>query len=240
MSGERPIIEVEALSKAYGLLPALRDVSFCVGRGECVRLLGANGSGKSTLLRALAGLSKPSSGRIRVGGWEMPKEAAQLRAQIGLVAHQPLLYENLSARENLHFFGVLYAINRAERERRSAELLRSVDLHKRAESLVRTFSRGMKQRLSLARAMLHQPDLLLLDEPYSGLDQKAGELLDELLLAARSQGQTIIMSTHQLERGAQFAERALILSRGRISFDGPGSASEISAAFRRAGDAPGL
>ena len=239
MSGERALIEVEALSKAYGLLPALRDVSFRVGRGECVRLLGANGSGKSTLLRALAGLSKPSSGQIRIGGWEMPKEAGQARAQIGLVAHQPLLYENLTARENLHFFGKLYAIKREERERRSAELLRRVDLHRRADSLVRTFSRGMKQRLSLARALLHQPDLLLLDEPYSGLDQKAGELLDELLLAAKSGGQTIVMSTHQLERGAQFAERALILSRGRISFDGPGSASEISAAYRRASAAAG-
>ena len=239
MSGERAIIEVEKLSKAYGLLPALRDVSFRVERGECVRLLGANGSGKSTLLRALAGLSRPTSGRIRIGGWEMPTEAWRARAQIGLVAHQPLLYENLTARENLHFFGKLYAINREERERRGVELLRRVDLHKRADSLVRTFSRGMKQRLSLARALLHQPDLLLLDEPYNGLDQKAVDQLDELLLAAKSQDRTILMSTHQFERGAQFAERAMILSNGRICFDGPGSSSEISAAYRSGYDSPG-
>ena len=219
MRDEGAIIEAENLSKAYGSAPVLRGLNFRVRRGEFVALLGANGSGKSTLLRLLSGLSKPTAGAVRIGGWEMPGEAMAVRAQIGLVAHQPLLYDNLTARENLDFFGKLYGIGSAERERRIAELLRSVGLRKRADSLVGAFSRGMKQRLSIARASLHQPDVLLLDEPYSGLDQAAIARLDEMLSAGLAAGRTIIMSTHQLERAPPFANRALVLSRGRISFD---------------------
>lgn len=219
MRDEGAIIEAENLSKAYGSMPVLRDLNFRVRRGEFVALLGANGSGKSTLLRLLSGLSKPTTGAIRIGGWDMPSEAMAVRAQIGLVAHQPLLYENLTARENLDFFGKLYGIGREERERRIAELLRSVGLRKRADSLIRTFSRGMKQRLSIARASLHQPDVLLLDEPYSGLDQAAIERLDEMLFDGMDAGRTVVMSTHQLERMPPCVDRALVLSRGRISFD---------------------
>ena len=234
MSDDSAIIEAENLSKAYGSLPALRDLSFVLRRGEFLALLGANGSGKSTLLRLLSGLSKPTSGAIRIGGWEMPREAMAVRAQIGLVAHQPLLYENLTARENLDFFGVLYGIDRAERERRIQALLRSVGLRKRADSLVRTFSRGMKQRLSIARATLHQPAVLLLDEPYSGLDQAAIERLDEILRAATEEGRTIIMSTHQLERVPPAAGRALVLARGRITYDDEIGSRDMSEIYRSA------
>ena len=181
MSACDVIIEVEKLTKIYGLLPVLRGLDFRILRGEFVALLGQNGSGKSSVLRLIAGLSKATEGTIRIGGWEMPREAMAVRAQIGLVAHQPLLYENLSARENLDFFGKLYNIAPAERQERIAELLRRVGLNKRADSLVRTFSRGMQQRLSIARALLHQPDVLLFDEPFTGLDQTAAELLDEIL-----------------------------------------------------------
>ncbi len=234
MNDERPIIEAENLSKVYGSLPVLHGLSFSVARGEFVALLGANGSGKSTLLRLLSGLSKPTSGAVRIGGWEMPREAMAVRAQIGLVAHQPLLYENLTARENLDFFGVLYGIQRDERERRIVELLIAAGLRKRADSLVRTFSRGMKQRLSIARATLHQPDVLLLDEPYSGLDQAAVERLDEMLGAAIAGGRTIIMSTHQLERIPPGAGRALALSRGKISFDDAIGSRNLSEIYRSA------
>lgn len=234
MDDARPIIEAENLSKVLGSLPVLRSLSFKVWRGEFVALLGANGSGKSTLLRLLSGLSKPTAGAIRIGGWEMPREAMAVRAQIGLVAHQPLLYENLTARENLDFFGVLYGIERDERERRIEELLRAAGLRKRTNSLVRSFSRGMKQRLSIARATLHQPDLLLLDEPYSGLDQAAVERLDEMLAAAFAEERTIIMSTHQLERVPPGAARALVLSRGKISFDDAIGSRDMSAIYRSA------
>ena len=234
MPDDSAIIEAEGLSKAYGGMPVLRSLNFSVRRGEFVALLGANGSGKSTLLRLLSGLSKPTAGAIRIGGWEMPREAMAVRAQIGLVAHQPLLYENLTARENLEFFGKLYGLSREERERRSAELLRTIGLRKRADSLVRAFSRGMKQRLSIARATLHQPDLLLLDEPYSGLDQNAIERLDQLLWTATEDGRTIIMSTHQLERIPRKARRALVLARGRIAFDDAIGSRDMSEIYRSA------
>lgn len=234
MNEARPIIEVDSLSKIYGSLPVLQGLSFSVARGEFVALLGANGSGKSTLLRLLSGLSKPTAGAIRIGGWEMPREAMAVRGQIGLLAHQPLLYENLTAKENLDFYGKLYGIERDERERRIKELLRAAGLRMRTNSLVRTFSRGMKQRLSIARATLHQPDVLLLDEPYSGLDQAAVERLDEMLAAAIAEGRTILMSTHQLERIPPAAARALVLSRGRIAFDDAIGNRDMSAIYRSA------
>ena len=214
------LIEVENLSKSFGWLSALRGLDLHVRRGEFLLLLGANGSGKSTLLRLLCGLSKASGGAIRIGGWSLPQEAEAVRANIGLLAHRPLLYGNLTARENLDFFGSLYGIAPEERERRRDELLRQVGLQARADQLARSFSRGMQQRLSLARALLHQPDLLLLDEPQTGLDSAARAMLDELLAAAHARGCTIIMSTHDLSRKPALANRALILARGSLAYDG--------------------
>ena len=220
MTDDRPIIEVENLTKVYGLLPALKSIDFSIARGEFTALLGPNGSGKSTLLRLMCGLSRPTQGRLRIGGWVMPREAMAVRAQIGMVSHKPLLYQNLSASENLRFFAKLYHIGAAEREPRIQNLLHQLGLRPRADSLVRTFSRGMQQRLSIARALLHQPDVLFFDEPYTGLDQEAGDRLDALLQLAHQQNRTIIMSTHQLRRLPHLAGRAFILSRGRIVFDG--------------------
>lgn len=220
MNEPKPIIAVENLSKTLGLRPVLRSVNFTVARGQTIMLLGQNGSGKSTLLRLLAGLSKSTAGSIRIGGWQMPQEAAALRRQIGLVSHQPLLYGNLSARENLDFFGKLYGLGKAQRGEAIAALLDQVGLGKRAHSLARDFSRGMQQRLSIARALLHQPEILLLDEPFTGLDQAAAQILEEVILSAETQGRTLIITTHQLERAPSLAKRALILSRGRIAFDG--------------------
>ncbi|MDE2950428.1 MAG: heme ABC exporter ATP-binding protein CcmA [Chloroflexota bacterium] len=220
MGEKTPLIEVENLSKTFGLLPVLRGVSFGVARGETIMLLGQNGSGKSTLLRLLAGLSKPTAGFIRIGGWQLPKEAMAVRRQIGLVSHQPLLYGDLSARENLDFFGKLYGLAKAERDEAIEALLDRVGLAKRADSLARSFSRGMQQRLSIARAIMHQPDILLLDEPFTGLDQAAAERLEDLVMSAQREGRTLIMTTHQLGRAPALASRALILSRGGIAFDG--------------------
>ena len=220
MDEKTPIIEVENLSKTFGLLPVLRSVNFGVARGETIMLLGQNGSGKSTLLRLLAGLSKPTAGVIRIGGWQMPKEAMAVRRQIGLLSHQPLLYGNLSARENLDFFGKLYGMAKDERAERIGALLDQVGLAKRADSLTRGFSRGMQQRLSIARATLHQPEILLLDEPFTGLDQAAAERLEGLVMSAQREERTLIIATHQLGRAPTLAGRALILSRGQIAFDG--------------------
>jgi heme exporter protein A len=217
----RPIVETKSLVKSYGLGPVLRGLDFIVPRGEFVALLGPNGSGKTTLLRLLAGLSRPSAGQIHIGGWEQPREGIAVRAQIGLISHKPLLYENLTAQENLLFFARLYNLPQSGREERIAQMLAKVGLRRREHSLVRTFSRGMQQRLSIARALLHNPHVLLLDEPYTGLDQDAAATLDELLTQAHDGTHTIIMATHQLDRAAQLTDRVVILSRGRISYDNP-------------------
>ncbi len=232
MSG-RGLIEVQRLYKHFGWRPVLRGLEFAVQRGECVLLLGANGSGKSTLLRLLCGLSRASSGVIRIGGWSLPEEAEAVRAQIGLLAHRPLLYENLTARENLDFFAALYDLAPAEGARRRDDLLQQVGLAARADSLVRDFSRGMQQRLSLARALLHQPDLLLLDEPYTGLDDAGCVMLDRLLAAASASGCTIIMSTHQLERKPAAVNRALILADGALAYAGQAH-DELAALYKQA------
>lgn len=215
-TANRPIIEVTELSKAYGFLPVLKSVSLQIQRGQFVALLGPNGSGKSTLLKMIAGIVKPTTGLVTVGGWEVPKEAQSVRGQIGMVSHQALLYGNLTAKENLVFFAKLYGLgNDAPIE----DLLDRVGLAKRADSLVRTFSRGMQQRLSIARALLHDPHVLLFDEPYTGLDQDAATVLDDLLVDAHTTGHTIVMATHQLERAARLADRIVIISRGRVGYD---------------------
>ncbi len=216
-----PMIEILALVKAFGLMPVLRKLDLCVSRGEFLALLGPNGSGKSTLIRLLAGLSKPNSGIIRIGGWELPREADAVRGQIGLVGHKPLLYESLTARENLRFFGKLYGLPADKREERIDTLLKQVGLIHRDQDKVGTFSRGMQQRLSIARALLHDPHVLLLDEPYTGLDQDASVMLDDMLKAAHADGHTILMVTHQLDRAASLSDRITILSRGGIVFDAP-------------------
>ena len=212
-----PLIETHALTKAYGWQPVLKKLDLSIERGEFVALLGPNGSGKSTLLRLIAGLSKPTAGTIRVGGWELPREAAAVRAQIGLVSHKPLLYDNLTAYENLLFFCRLYALD--DHNGRIKRGLERVGLTKRSADLVRTYSRGMLQRLSIARALLHEPDVLLMDEPYTGLDVDAATTLDGLMREAHADGHTILMTTHELERAATLASRAVILSRGVISYD---------------------
>lgn len=221
MSDNQTIIETDSLVKAFGLLPVLRGVQLEISRGQFVALLGPNGSGKSTLLRLLAGLSKPTAGHVRIGGWELPDEAMQVRAQIGMVSHKPLLYGELTAYENLDFFAGMYNLpGGEERDERIMNLLERVGLKKRTYDLARTFSRGMQQRLSIARALLHNPDVLLFDEPYTGLDQQAGGTLDSLLETAREGGRTIVMATHQLERAARLSDRVVIISRGKVAHDG--------------------
>ncbi len=215
------LIDIQGLVKAYDLFPVLRQLTLQIGRGEFVALLGPNGSGKSTLLRMLCGLSRPTAGLIRIGGWELPRESAAVRAQIGLVSHKSLLYDNLSAHENLRFFARLYNLSNEQIEERIRTLMIQVGLHKRTHDLVRTFSRGMLQRLSIARALLHNPDILLLDEPYTGLDQDASAVLDGLLQAAHAEGRTILMTTHDLNRAATLPTRIVILSRGVIGYDQP-------------------
>jgi heme exporter protein A len=223
MSSDAPLIIIDQVSKIYDLRPVLKQITVTMPRGQFVTLLGPNGSGKSTLLRLLCGLTPPTHGTISIGGWQIPREIQEVRAHIGLVSHKTLLYESLTGRENLHFFAGLYPIPQSERTDRIAVLLKQVGLHKRADQLVRTYSRGMMQRLSIARALLHSPDVLLFDEPYTGLDPEASATLDTLLQDAHSKGHTLVMTTHELDRAARLAQRALILHRGQLVLDEPTS-----------------
>ncbi|MFP4324137.1 MAG: ABC transporter ATP-binding protein [Anaerolineales bacterium] len=219
------MIVIEDLVKTYGLQPVLRNLNLEVERGQFLTLLGPNGSGKSTLLRILQALAKPTSGRVTVGGWDLPKEAFAVRRQMGVVSHLPLLYDTLTAEENLLFFAELYDLPADTRRDRVREVLEQVGLKFRARDTVSTFSRGMLQRLTIARAILHNPAVLLFDEPYTGLDQQAAEVLDELLMQlSQDTEHTIIMTTHDIQRGHRLASHLAILHRGKIAYQGPCSA----------------
>lgn len=208
------MIKIKGLVKQYGLNPVLRGASLHVPPGAFVTLVGPNGAGKSTLLRIVATLLKPTAGEVKIGGWMIPQFSGRVRRHIGLVSHQTLLYSDLTAAENLTFFAKLYQIE--DGEARVATALKQIGLAARQRDAVRTFSRGMKQRLAIARATLHEPDVLLLDEPYTGLDQDASALLDSLLRRERENGRTILMITHDLVRGLNLSDRIAILSRGKI------------------------
>jgi heme exporter protein A len=210
----------------------LRGINFSVARGSIVSLLGANGSGKTTLLRILAGLSRQSSGELTVGGWTLPKEIAAVRAQLGVVGHQTLLYDDLTAEENLRFYAQLYDVDRPAE--RTAAALERVKLSKRSTDLLRTFSRGMQQRLAIARAMLHDPAVLLLDEPYTGLDINGVAMLNDLLRSWKDAGRTIIMTSHDLEHAATFSDHVLIIGQGKIAVDAPAaSIDDLRAVFEQ-------
>ncbi len=207
------MIKVSQLSKRYGYRLALQGVSLQVRRGEMAALLGPNGAGKSTLLRILAGLAQPSAGRVEVAGCQLPRQAAGARAQLGYLGHQPLLYEDLSADQNLEFFARLYAVPAAAA--RIDELLELVGLQQRRGERVRGYSRGMLQRLALARALLHRPRVLLLDEPHSALDLQTADALDDVLRAQARAGATILIASHDLDRVGGLAQRAVLLAEGR-------------------------
>jgi heme exporter protein A len=209
------LITVNKLVKRFGLKTVLRGMDFEVQPGEFVALLGPNGAGKTTFLRILAALSRPSLGEVNIAGYKLPHEAAQVRARLGVVSHLPLLYGDLTAEENLRFYARMYNI--PNYELRVMEVLEMVGLEARRRDLVRTFSRGMQQRLAIGRAVLHDPDVVLFDEPYTGLDQDASSMLDDVLKTVAARGRTIVMTSHDLARVEDLATRFDILSRGVIS-----------------------
>lgn len=202
-------IELDGLARHYGERTALRDVTLTVERGQSLAVFGPNGAGKSTLLRVLATLLRPHSGRVRVLGGELPRQGWAVRGRLGLLGHDPLLYRDLSAEENLRFHARLHGVARS----RAAELLERVGLAPRAREPVRSLSRGMVQRLAVCRAVLHDPELLLLDEPWSNLDPAASELVEPLI--GRSSGRTRVLSSHDPARGLAEADLVLGLRAGR-------------------------
>lgn len=213
------MIEVKALVKNFGLKPVLRGVNLTVASGEFMALLGPNGAGKSTLLRIVSSLARPSLGQVKVAGYDLPRQADLVRNAIGVVAHQTLLYGDLSAEENLRFYGELYAVPNLSN--RITEVLDLVGLLKRRADLVRTFSRGMSQRLAIGRAILHAPQVLLFDEPHTGLDQNASATLDTILKEVAGQGSTVLMISHDLPHALSLAHRVAILAGGKIVYEAP-------------------
>jgi heme exporter protein A len=213
------LLVVDRVAKFYGLRPILRGVSFTVDRGEFVAVLGANGAGKTTLLRMLATLSRPAAGAIVVDGVDAVKQPERARARIGVVSHHSLVYADLTAHENLAFHASMHGVEREAAARAIEESLRRVNLWARAHDSARTFSRGMIQRLTIARALLHDPPLLLLDEPYTGLDQSSATSLSALLREAAGDGRGIVMTTHEFGRGLDGVTRALVIRGGRIGHE---------------------
>ena len=219
-------VVVDQVSKRFGRLAALDRVDLRLTRGSFVLLAGPNGAGKSTLLRLLAGLGRPSAGRVQVGGGDPAVDLA-VRGAIGLLSHQLMVYEELTALENLRFFARLYGIANAEET--ALRALAEVDLEGRSQSLARTFSRGMKQRLALARVSLHRPDLLLFDEPFSGLDQRSVDALQRRLRGLHRSGVTCILVTHRLEDAAGLADHIVLLEHGRVRWQERGQWSSREA-----------
>lgn len=209
------MIDVRKLVKRFGLKSVLRGLDFHVEPGEFVALFGPNGAGKTTFLRILASLSRPSLGKVTIAGHDLPGNAAEVRRRLGVVSHLPLLYADLTAEENLRFYGRMYSLENLDA--RISEVLELVGLSHRRRDLVRTFSRGMQQRLAIGRAVLHDPEVILFDEPYTGLDQDASSMLDEVLRSVAAMGRTVVMTSHDLARAEDLASRFDVLSRGVIA-----------------------
>ena len=206
-------LEVAHATKAFGTRKALDDVSFALPEGAFLSVFGPNGAGKTTLLRVLSSLARLSSGEVRIDGIDLKEEPDRLRERIGLVSHRSMLYPDLTAEENLRFYAELYGV--ADPQARAAELLEAVGLSHRRLDRVRTFSRGMTQRVSIARALVHDPRVVFLDEPYSGLDPHAVDVFDSLISAMRGE-RTFVMVSHDLAKGFEMCTHALVLSRGRV------------------------
>jgi heme ABC exporter ATP-binding subunit CcmA len=209
-------VAIDNVWKFYGDFPALRDISFNVEPGSCLALLGRNGAGKTTLLKILAGLSKPGKGSVKILGEDARSQSTRYRT--GVLGHGIGIYDELSALENLRLFASLYGVPRPVQT--AEEWLERAGLDRVRDGLVREFSRGMRQRLAVARAFIHNPSLLLLDEPFTALDDKAIAVLQSLLNKARSEGRTIIMSTHQLREALELASDVALIARGRLAFRG--------------------
>ncbi|MBI3801533.1 MAG: heme ABC exporter ATP-binding protein CcmA [Deltaproteobacteria bacterium] len=212
------VVEAENVQKTFAWVPVLQGISCRIGGGEVVGIFGPNGAGKTTFLRLLATLLKPSGGTLRLFG-RAPHEPA-VRRRLGFLGHDSFLYPDLTPIENLTFYGRAYGLSQVEA--RISTALEQIGLRDWGNTPVRTFSRGMEQRLALARTLLHEPDLLLLDEPHTGLDSLGVTTLQTTLARAKEQGKTVVLTTHDFALGLELCDRALILHHGRLSWQSAG------------------
>jgi heme exporter protein A len=210
------VIETDCLVKKFGFKTVLRKIDLSLRKGDFLALFGPNGAGKTTLLQVLSSQMLPTTGKVYVSGFDTQSDREEIHRRIGVVSHDPYLYNNLSADENLKFYAKMYDVPKQTEE--IEELLERVGLSAYKDDAVHTFSRGMQQRLSIARAVIHDPPVLLLDEPFNGLDQQGVDDLKKLLKGFQNQGKTIVMASHHLNLGAELCSHAAVLSYGRIVF----------------------
>lgn len=213
------MIEGINLSKTYGNKNVLRDISLTIPKGEFTAILGPNGAGKSTLLKILALMSKPDSGEVKIGKQSFVNLKGELKRKIGILSHSSFLYPELTAYENLQFYGRLYDVRHLEEQ--IISVIKKVGLLLALNEPVYTFSRGMLQRLSIARALIHSPEVIFLDEPFTGLDQQGISLLQDVLKDLKSSQKTILIVTHSFEQGMEDVDRILIINKGQIAADFP-------------------
>lgn len=211
------MIEVQKLIKQADNKLILRGVDLSIKKGETVAILGPNGAGKSTLLKVMASLIKPTSGTVKMNGLDLKKDHIKIKKILGYLPHSSLLYDHYSPLENLIFFGNLYGVK--DVEKRAVELVKEVGLSFFLNEPVKTFSRGMIQRIAIARAIIHEPDILLLDEPHTGLDQGAISILNNVILKMKEKGTTTLMVTHDFKQAAQICDRVIIVKNGKIVDD---------------------
>jgi heme exporter protein A len=228
-----PILQARGLTRRFGARVAVDRLDLDVAPGEALAIFGPNGAGKSTLCRLLTSTLRPTGGTLRVAGQDPRRNERSVKRMFGVVSHQTFLYDALSARENLLFFARLSGV--ADPGARVDALLDEVGLADRGDDPVRGFSRGMQQRVALSRAMLHEPEILLLDEPFTGLDPQASRWLEATILALRRSGTTILLVTHDPARGLELSDRWILLARGRIAASGPSGATDLAALERALG-----
>ncbi|MEO8946163.1 MAG: ABC transporter ATP-binding protein [Gemmatimonadaceae bacterium] len=228
------MIELLGLTKRYGDFTAVRDINLTVNRGELFGLLGPNGAGKTTTLRMTAGILQPTSGRVGIGGVSMADDPVAAKAKLGFIPDRPFIYEKLTGMEFLRFVAGLYGQSGAIIDRRGEELLALFDLDGWKDELVESYSHGMRQKLIIASAFVHRPEVIIVDEPMVGLDPKAARLLKDLFRAYVDRGNTIVMSTHTLEVAETLCDRIAIVQHGSVAALG------TMAELRTSGDAAGL
>jgi len=226
-----PSISIRGLSHRFGSLPVLREVDLDVAHGESLALVGPNGAGKTTLLRLLTQTLRMHKGEIRIAGLDPRRHTTRALQHLGLLSHQSLVYEELTARENLEFFGRLYGMDSPGP--RCAELLEELGLGDRADDPAGTYSRGMRQRLSLARALVHDPEIVLLDEPFTGLDPLAARRLRRMLERLRDRKRSVVLVTHNLGEALELSDRWAILVAGRIVDQGDSASTSREELERR-------
>ena len=210
-----PAIQVANLHKSFGVVQALRGISFSLQAGDFLTIFGPNGAGKTTLIKILSGLTRATGGTAKVAGFDVGNGDARLRREIGVIAHATCLYADLSALENLKFYANMYGLDNPEE--RAVEVIKEVGLVERMHDRIGTFSRGMQQRISIARAVIHDPSILFLDEPFTGLDPHGSKVLKQYLHSLHTKKRTLIMTTHDLSCGLEMGDKVAVQVKGRFA-----------------------